>query len=162
MAAESRFQHRTRSSGPNYETRDASAAWIFGLLGLLVLCIAASQVFLGGFHVWLSRRPTPSDSWAKHASTVTAASHKTTLPPLQIDPPNDLMLSRAHEQEVLNSYGWADRSNQFVRLPIERAMSLLAERGLPFRQSAGADKVGPSSYDLVQKRSPGEIKGPGK
>jgi hypothetical protein len=37
----------------------------------------------------------------------------------------------------LSSYGWVDREAGIVRIPIDRAMDLLAERGLPAR--AGPD-----------------------
>jgi hypothetical protein len=33
----------------------------------------------------------------------------------------------------LNSYGWIDKSAGVIRIPIDRAMDLLAQRGLPAR-----------------------------
>jgi hypothetical protein len=33
----------------------------------------------------------------------------------------------------LNSYGWIDKSAGVIRIPIDRAMDLLAQRGLPVR-----------------------------
>ena len=44
---------------------------------------------------------------------------------------------RAHEEDILNSYGWVDRGNNVVRIPIDRAMKLTLERGLPSRPAAG-------------------------
>jgi hypothetical protein len=38
---------------------------------------------------------------------------------------------RAAEEAQLGSYGWIDRGAGVVRLPIDRAMDLLLERGLP-------------------------------
>ena len=38
---------------------------------------------------------------------------------------------RAEEEETLTSYGWVDKNRGLVRLPIERAMELLVQRGLP-------------------------------
>jgi hypothetical protein len=36
------------------------------------------------------------------------------------------------EQEaILNSYGWVDKEAGVVRIPIERAIELTLERGLP-------------------------------
>jgi ATP-dependent exoDNAse (exonuclease V) alpha subunit len=35
------------------------------------------------------------------------------------------------QNEVLGSYDWVDQKNGVVRIPIERAMDLLAQRGLP-------------------------------
>lgn len=57
-------------------------------------------------------------------------------PRLQVDPPADLRKLRAAEDAVLHSYGWVDREAGIVRIPIERAVELLAERGLPARSEA--------------------------
>ena len=57
-------------------------------------------------------------------------------PQLQTSPSLDLRAIRAAEEEALNSYGWVDKQNGVVRMPIERAMELLAQRGLPSRKSA--------------------------
>ena len=35
------------------------------------------------------------------------------------------------EQATLNSYGWVDRARGVVRIPIDREMQLIAERGFP-------------------------------
>ncbi len=52
-------------------------------------------------------------------------------PILQIDPAADLRAFAHAEQERLTSYGWVDRQRKTVRIPIERAMELTAQRGLP-------------------------------
>jgi hypothetical protein len=52
-------------------------------------------------------------------------------PQLQVRPRMDLDRLHADERARLDSYGWADKNHTIVRLPIERAMELLAERGLP-------------------------------
>jgi hypothetical protein len=45
---------------------------------------------------------------------------------------------RAAEQKELTSYGWIDKQKQSVRIPIDQAMKLLAERGLPARKETKA------------------------
>jgi hypothetical protein len=45
---------------------------------------------------------------------------------------------RAQEEKTLNSYGWVDQQTGVVRIPIDRAMQLLVQRGLPTRPQAGA------------------------
>ena len=54
-------------------------------------------------------------------------------PRLQTDPRRDLADLRAREDELLNSYGWVDKNAGIVRIPIESAMTLMLERGLPAR-----------------------------
>jgi len=54
------------------------------------------------------------------------------LPPpprLQADPKIDLDRLHARENKQLDSFGWADSSRQFARIPIERAIELLAAHG---------------------------------
>jgi hypothetical protein len=53
------------------------------------------------------------------------------LPNLQTLPALDLSEFRAREDSVLHSYGWVDKQASVVRIPIEEAMRILAERGLP-------------------------------
>ncbi|MBX6741121.1 MAG: hypothetical protein IRY87_03620 [Acetobacteraceae bacterium] len=50
-------------------------------------------------------------------------------PGLQSNPPGDLRAFRARQQAELESYGWADREHGLVRIPIQRAMQIIAGRG---------------------------------
>jgi hypothetical protein len=52
-------------------------------------------------------------------------------PRLQVSPQQDLKAILEAEMATLHSYGWVDRQAGIVRIPIERAIDLLAERGLP-------------------------------
>jgi hypothetical protein len=51
-------------------------------------------------------------------------------------------------EEKLNSYGWVDQQAGVVRIPIERAIQLVAQRGLPTRPPAS---VAPPSGGTVPK-----------
>ena len=55
-------------------------------------------------------------------------------PRLQVDANKDLREMRAGEDTVLNSYGWVDKDSVIVRIPIQRAMEILAKQGLPARK----------------------------
>ncbi len=59
----------------------------------------------------------------------------TSGPNLQVDPHLDLLALRAREDQSLTSYAWIDQKSGIVRIPVERAMKLVAERGLPARTS---------------------------
>jgi hypothetical protein len=54
-------------------------------------------------------------------------------PRLQTAPREDLRELRASEDELLSTYGWVDRNAGIVRIPINEAMRLTLERGLPTR-----------------------------
>jgi hypothetical protein len=54
------------------------------------------------------------------------------LPPLSSKISPEVMATRRAEEEAwFHSYGWLDKDAGLVRIPIDRAMSLIAERGLP-------------------------------
>lgn len=52
-------------------------------------------------------------------------------PRLQVDPRLDIHDYRAAQERLLTTYGWVDEQAGVVRIPIERAIDILAERGLP-------------------------------
>jgi len=57
-------------------------------------------------------------------------------PRLETDERGQLDSIRIKEEETLNSYGWVDESAGVVHIPIQQAMQLLVEQGLPTRPSA--------------------------
>jgi hypothetical protein len=72
-----------------------------------------------------ARQPAPPVMQADPAAMAPAG------PSLQPLPALDLARFRAEEDLALGTYGWVDKDKGVVRIPIERAMRLLAERGLP-------------------------------
>jgi hypothetical protein len=62
-------------------------------------------------------------------------------PRLQVAPAQELQQLHADEEAALQSYGWINQAAGIVRIPIERAMDLVYERGLPVRPGV----VGPTS-----------------
>jgi hypothetical protein len=61
-------------------------------------------------------------------------------PRLQISPREDMRELRDREDELLTSYGWVDRNAGVVRIPIEEAMKIVVQRGLPARQVSDAQR----------------------
>jgi hypothetical protein len=86
---------------------------------------------------YFSERATVLDTsespLAKEAPPVAAPG-----PQLQPNPPVDLEKLHHDDDALLNSYGWVDQREGLVHIPIERAIELMAERGLPARNSAPA------------------------
>jgi hypothetical protein len=59
------------------------------------------------------------------------------LPPgprLQAAPERDLQELREANEVILDTYGWVDQEDGRVRIPIDQAMDLLLEEGLPVRE----------------------------
>src|SRR5262249_36178400 len=69
------------------------------------------------------------------------SSDVTKLPPeprLQRFPREDISNFRRGEEELLNSYGWVNKGAQTVHIPIDQAMKLTVQRGLPTRPEGPA------------------------
>jgi hypothetical protein len=60
-------------------------------------------------------------------------------PSLQTTPWTDLQKLRAGETQYLHSYGWIDQPAGIARIPIDRAKTLLLQKGLPVRPDAVTD-----------------------
>ena len=56
--------------------------------------------------------------------------------------------------ETVDQYApFRERTAGIVRIPIDRAMELVLQRGLPVRSGTNRNETGPSSYQLQQQRS---------
>lgn len=114
-----------------HEHRDINVRVIVGFG--LALVIAAIVVHLGLYWLlWRFERIA-----AERAPEISPIEVTPPMPPepgLRVSPPADLAAMRAAEEKVLETYGWVDKERKIVRIPIDRAMELLAERGLPTRK----------------------------
>jgi hypothetical protein len=103
--------------------------------GLIVVCMAASLIVFVLFKYF--------EAHEAHSVPVEyplAAGQGNRVPPeprLQVNPREDLRELRAKEDELLGSYGWVDKNAGIVRIPIDDAMKLTIERGLPARTEQG-------------------------
>jgi hypothetical protein len=57
-------------------------------------------------------------------------------PRLQANPEQDWQQQQEQARDLLNRYEWIDREQGTLRIPVERAIDLLAEEGLPVREDA--------------------------
>lgn len=119
-----------------HEHRDVNI-WAVGKVGIaLILTTIASLVLMAGMFRYLEVR--------ENAAQIPPAS--TTTPPNALPPEPNLMFNqnehvnleeiRAAEEKDIDNYGWVDKEHGVVRLPINRAMDLVAQRGIPARPNA--------------------------
>jgi hypothetical protein len=116
-----------QSPEPKHETTDVRSMGL--VYSALVLALAVALVCL--FLIWFSRR---LESHARrHDPQLSPLVGSQTPPPprLQTSPANDLARMREAEDRALYRYRWIDKERGIVQLPIDRAMSLLLEEGLP-------------------------------
>jgi hypothetical protein len=133
-----------------HEQRDASVGWIFGIVLFLLVSGVVIHLVLAALLVTFKHSPASVDAWLPlQNNTQPAAS---SFPRLQVSPRLDLSEFRAREDQQLTNYGWVDRSAGIVRVPIERAMELVLQKGLPVRTN-GQSGAGASPAQLILERS---------
>jgi len=71
-------------------------------------------------------------------------------PQLEINERTELNDIRLREEDTLSTYGWVDQKSGTVRIPIDRAMDLLVERGLPVRSQS--DEATPNEKARPEQR----------
>jgi hypothetical protein len=117
-----------------HEESDVNIRAIFGFgLGLLAVGVVVHVL------VWLLFMSfTAGEHVQAPLQYPLAAADADRLPPeprLQTAPRQDLIDLRAQEQQRLRTYSWVDRNAGVVRIPIEEAIRLTLDRGLPVRPS---------------------------
>jgi hypothetical protein len=110
-----------------HETTDVNV-WAVGkfAIGLVIVCVVSIALLFGLLKFFQSREETSV------ANTV----EPTKLfpqPQLQKTPIPDLKAIRVEEDKLLNGYAWVDQPKGVVRIPVDRAIEVLAQRGLPSR-----------------------------
>jgi hypothetical protein len=118
----------------DYEHRDADTGSLlkFGL-GLVIILIVVLFSMKWMFSYFAKSQPLgPPASPFENVRV---------LPPqprLQVKPGADLRSYCGDQMQKLGTYGWVDSANGVVRIPIDRAIDVTIERGLPARPASAA------------------------
>jgi hypothetical protein len=121
--------------GGGYEKTDTGIGLIiWGTVGLVMLTAITLVIVWGIFNYFKHREEL-------NHRVVNPMAVPSQLPPeprLQIKPDEQIILLRGREEHILSSYAWVDQKSGVVRVPIDRAMDLLMQKGLPVRGTAAA------------------------
>jgi hypothetical protein len=141
-----------------YERRDANirALLKFGL-SLLILIVVVLFGMYGAFNYF-----SKVETLGPPASPFENVRVLPPSPRLQIEPRADLRSYCESQKQELESYGWVDKQDGVVRIPVDRAMDLILERGLPARPSNGTpvNKTSSVSDETAQLPKPMGTLGP--
>ena len=153
--------HTEPSNHPNnpeirYEKTDAHVRPLYQFLfWISVITVVTAVISLGVLRVL--------ESWREKASvraTMAEPQAQTWMgqpppaPRIQIQEPRDLATFRAEEAEILSTYGVVDREKGVYRIPIEEAMKLTLERGLPTVGDPATAPVAPKEPAPKAKETP--------
>ena len=155
MAADHAHGRPAATPPLNHELSDADPGPILKFLAFLVAATVVIALLVVFFYNYLERREA-AEKTARHPMSLTGVERPLPPPPrLQTYPFQDIKALRQHDKPLVGSYEWVDRNAGTVRIPVERAMDLLAERGLPYRkggQPSAAPAPGPGSSGARRRR----------
>jgi hypothetical protein len=132
---------QSHNGGGGHERTDTGVKIIvysaLGLaVGMVIVCLTVVGIFRG------MQKVMP------HDARISGIANPNRMPPeprLQPHPADEYQALRRHEDEVLNHYGWVDQKAGVVRLPIDKAMDILAKRGFPTKSELTAGNANSNS-----------------
>ncbi|HXK60535.1 MAG TPA: hypothetical protein PLP42_11645 [Acidobacteriota bacterium] len=125
-----------------YETTDANPrmlAYAFVGLGVLIAVVFVAMWLLFVYFDYRSGQPVAE-------SRQRAIDYRPPSPRLQTSPGTDLREMLEKEQQQLESYGWVNKASGIVRIPVEQAMDIVVENGLPNLPPIGAEEETPNPF----------------
>lgn len=115
----------SRRPGPGHEESDinvrAIALFAGGMILVAVVLLLSLYGLFGLYAAIYGNPPGP----------IATESQLPPPPRLQAQPDSDWARMKADTDRRLASYGWSDAAKGRVHIPIDRAMGLLVEQGLP-------------------------------
>ena len=134
-----------------YERTDANVTGILVFITALAIFVAVSGFLCYGIGAWFNARMNkedgPNSKWTKTADVrqlgnlpsspelqnkVAELTQNFPTPRVQTDDGNqDVADLHQRENLLLDNYTWIDQKGGKVRIPIDRAMQLIAQQGLP-------------------------------
>jgi hypothetical protein len=139
-----------------YERTDASVTGIAVFLVALLIFVAVTGALCYGIgkviDAHMNKEDGPNSKWTKTVDVrqlgnlpsnpelqnkMAEITQSFPTPRVQTDDGNqDIADLHAREDLLLSNYSWVDQSKGTVRIPIEQAMQLIAQRGLPVAPAA--------------------------
>jgi hypothetical protein len=148
--------HPAKTNGHgDYERQDIGVRAVYYFLGGLAVALVLAYLAVNGFYHSLETR-SQADQTPVSPLVANAPADTRRLPPeyktdaegadyekylqksfpepqLETNERTELNKSRQREEDILSTYDYIDQNAGTVRIPIDRAMDLLAQRGLPTR-----------------------------
>jgi hypothetical protein len=113
-----------------HETRDLHVRAVVVFAAVLLVVGVVLHIVIAWFFEATRRSAERADP-PPHPLAATPA-----VPPaprLEAAPKAALQALRREEDQLLQTYGWVDRAQGRVRIPISRALDLIEQKGLPVR-----------------------------
>lgn len=120
-----------KNPGTDFEPHDMDAKGVGWFAFWLVVVLVAVQAFMAACYFGYLKYDRAT--W-RPRTPFSLLTTDTPEPRVIADQRAQLARLRDQEERDLNTYGWVDKPSGAARIPIERAIDLLSQRGLPARE----------------------------
>lgn len=144
-----------------FEQEDlSSSAVLYALAGLVVVCVVVYLIMFGMYR-FLDRYDTahqpPLSPMATPQADTRAVTHENTetfpQPRLEENERTQLRSFIEDQDRKLATYDWVDKDRGAVRIPIDRAMELILQRGLPVHPEGASSAQGSAPQSSAPRTS---------
>ena len=120
--------------GSTYEHTDAHTGTIVRFMFWLAVLAILTHLGIGVmYRTLVGQAAKGAEAELRSPLAADATPELPPLPRLQASPANEIHEFRLQEADLLNSYGWNNKAQGTVHIPIADAMRMTVERGLPSR-----------------------------
>lgn len=126
--------------------------WVFGVSIVSAILMWLMMLGFGKLETMTAKPMTPVQEANRQAPPP--------APRLERSPYKNLDDMRAEENRLLDHSGWVDREQGVVRLSIDEAIGVLAERGLPGSTAAAAPPAGATTAPGTGAAIPPDVQPP--
>lgn len=138
------------SKQAGHELRDISVRAVAWCAAALIVAAIVVHVTLAGLYkIFEHQHPSP-DAPSRIAFEAEMIAPE---PRLQVERTKELDQYFASENQKLNSYGWVDKRAGVVHIPIDRAIDLIAQRGLPTRGAGTQNASGVTPVQMQEQKA---------
>jgi hypothetical protein len=112
-------------NGAGHEQSEVSVRLIVVSLAFLAVATAITLALVVGIFRYF---------YASYSTAEATRLAQPVIPPkprIEVAPYQELQDMRVKEDHILSTYAWVDKDSQTVRVPIDKAIDLLAAKGLP-------------------------------
>lgn len=155
------IKHENTGGHGSYERQDLGPKAILYFLLALGVAIVLSLAGLKGVFTYLDHREKADQPRVSPLITsvpgdtrhIAGEYPRTAFPDPRLEKieGEELDQDLTREQSTLYSYGWVDENAGTVHIPIERAMELIVERGLPVRPQAAVSAAAAAKPEANRK-----------
>jgi len=158
-------KHKSAPGNGGFERRDISAGGIIYFFVGLAVATLIIHFFLAGLYNFLDKREKAGQAAVSPLITTVPADTRQIPynypekafpdPRLERDERTQLNDIRMAEEQKLASYGWVDQKAGTIRIPLERAMDLVAQRGLPVHTQEAAAQAPQTTVNQAASKKKG-------